>query len=62
MKKLMLVLLTFVAVADLSAQKQKANPNKQAVIQLVDKHQAALIGLSDNICEFVFSEVCYTVS
>jgi aminobenzoyl-glutamate utilization protein B len=31
------------------AQKQKTNPNKQAVIQSVDKHQAELVKLSDEI-------------
>jgi aminobenzoyl-glutamate utilization protein B len=34
------------------SQKQKANPNKQAVIQSVDKHQAELIKLSDDIWAF----------
>jgi aminobenzoyl-glutamate utilization protein B len=34
------------------AQKQKVNPNKQAVIQSVDKHQAELTKLSDQIWEY----------
>lgn len=52
MRSLTLMVLCL-AVASLSlGQKQKANPNKQAVIQSVDKHQAELIDLSNQVWAF----------
>ncbi len=44
--------LALVSCYSALAQKQKANPNKQAVIQSVDKHQAELIKLSDQVWAF----------
>lgn len=44
-----LLLFASLLAATLSAQKPKANPNKAAAIQSVEKHQTELIGLSDKI-------------
>ena len=42
------VTISFTAIA----QKQKANPNKQIVMQSVDKHQAELVNLSNQVWAF----------
>lgn len=51
MKSLLLLLLSFCLLTT-HAQKTKVNPNKNAVIQSVEKHQAELIKLSDQIWSF----------
>jgi aminobenzoyl-glutamate utilization protein B len=52
MKNLLLACLICLTVADVTGQKQKANPSKLAVIQSVDKHQSELINLSDQVWAF----------
>lgn len=51
MRPLALALCLAISITAI-AQKQKANPNKQSVIQSVDKHQAELIKLSDQVWAF----------
>ena len=51
MRFLALVLCVAICIAA-TAQKQKTNPNKQSVIQSVDKHQAELIDLSNQVWAF----------
>lgn len=51
MRPLTLALCLAISITTI-AQKQKANPNKQSVIQSVDKHQAELIKLSDQVWAF----------
>lgn len=45
----LIVLLVLVAVSQTMAQSKKTNPNKDAVIKSVDKHQQELIKLSDEV-------------
>src|ERR1700754_765936 len=53
MRPLALILaLCLVVSIPTSAQKQKPNPNKTAVVASVDKHQSDLIKLSDQVWEF----------
>src|SRR5690349_19925945 len=52
MKNLPLILILCTFSASVVAQKQKANPNKTAVIQSVATHQAELIKLSDQVWSF----------
>jgi len=48
MKKMPLVFLMLCAMSAL-AQKVKPNPNKDAIVKSVDKHQQELIAVSDKI-------------
>jgi aminobenzoyl-glutamate utilization protein B len=50
--KLFTLALCLAVCVSAFGQKQKANPNKQSVIQSVDKHQSELINLSDQIWAF----------
>ncbi|HZY79576.1 MAG TPA: amidohydrolase [Cyclobacteriaceae bacterium] len=53
MRPLVLILaVCVVACIPTLAQKPKPNPNKQAVVASVDKHQADLIKLSDQVWEY----------
>lgn len=47
-----LVMLCLAITTLAHSQKQKPNPNKQAVIQSVDKHQAELVDLSNQVWAF----------
>src|ERR1043165_1406768 len=51
MRSLALATCLAISIAAI-AQKQKPNPNKQAAIQSVDKHQAELVKLSDQVWSF----------
>jgi aminobenzoyl-glutamate utilization protein B len=51
-KLLLSLIIVCLTVGTLLAQKQKANPNKLAAIQSVEKHQAELITLSDQVWAF----------
>lgn len=52
MRLFTLLVLCLAATTISFGQKQKTNPNKQIVIQSVDKHQAELIDLSDQVWAF----------
>lgn len=49
MKKIYLLLLVVSTAAPAFSQTKKSNPNKDAVIKSVEKHQQELIGISDKI-------------
>jgi aminobenzoyl-glutamate utilization protein B len=52
MRHIFVAALCMAVCATATAQKQKADPNKQFVLQSVDKHQADLIKLSDQVWAF----------
>jgi aminobenzoyl-glutamate utilization protein B len=52
MKKSLLILVVITSCGVVTAQKQKTNPNKAAVIQSVEKHREELIKLSDQVWAF----------